>query len=238
MDLPQEDEYALSNITDHSFYHFFYQPSSYKTLYNENVRFRGISEEAIHRWLLQYQQLTIKSLLNSRGQQALINNPVNTGRIAMLLDIFPDAHFIYMARNPVEVYLATRKFFGELLTTTSFEHITEMQLSDCTIYIYRNMLRDYLAEKGRIRSERLIEIRFEEFIVDPLKKLAEIYTKFGFGSYDAMSPGFKRYMASQKNHVLNRYTVSRKELQFVTEQLDFAMKHFKYDLPSNLDIID
>jgi hypothetical protein len=237
VDLPQEDEYALSNITKLSFYHFFYRPLSYKKFYDENVRFCGISEDALHQWLLQYQQLTIKSLMNSHGQQALIKNPANTGRIALLLDIFPEAHFIYIVRNPVEVYLSTKKFFTELLPTTAFEQITDQQLSDCIIYIYSNLLKDYLAEKEKVSTDRLIEIRFEEFIADPLKTLADIYAKFGFSNYDAALPGFKSYIESQKQHPMNRYSIGRQELQFVTEQLDFAMKHFQYEVPSNLEII-
>ena len=54
-------------------------------------------------------QLTLKTKL-TKGEEAaqnsrlLIKSPVHTGRVKLLLDLFPNAQFIYIHRNPYQVF--------------------------------------------------------------------------------------------------------------------------------------
>ena len=63
--LPQEDEYALSNITNHSYYHFFYFPTAYAKLYKDSIRFESLTETELKVWKLEYYQMVVKALINT-----------------------------------------------------------------------------------------------------------------------------------------------------------------------------
>lgn len=62
--------------------------------------------------------MTLKIKL-TKGEEAaknirlLIKSPVHTGRVKTLLSIFPDAQFIYIHRNPYEVFQSALHLAGK-----------------------------------------------------------------------------------------------------------------------------
>jgi len=234
--LPQEDEYAMSNISHRSFYHFFYFPTSYKTLYKEHIRFESLTEEEKKDWGKTYYQMVVKALLNTRGNRAILKNPVNTGRMLTLLDIFPEAKFVFIIRNPVIVYLSTRKFFSQLFPTLNLEIFTDEDISKMILEVYVELLQDYLADKKQLSSEKLIELRYEELVNRPLIELEEIYSKFSFGDFQKLKPVWQEYLDTLNGHKEDSYTIGQEELDRVMAHVDFAMEHWNYSMPENLKI--
>ncbi len=174
---PQEDEYALSNLTHMSFYHFFYFPTKYQDYYNDFVRFESLQLEEIERWKKLYKNMVVKAAINTNGQRMILKNPVNTGRIDQLIKIFPEARFIFMIRNPVTVYLSSVKFFSQLFPTLNLEAFTSNDISEMVLDIYSKLLHDYLDLREIIDPDRLIEIRYEEFKSKPITVLSDLYKK-------------------------------------------------------------
>ena len=234
---PQEDEYALSNLTPHSFYHFFYFPSSYRSLYRKYVRFESLSQKELRNWKKTYRNLLVKALINTGGSRIILKNPVNTGRMLIVSELFPEAKFIHLIRNPVTVYLSTRKFFTQLLPTLQLEPFKEEDISEMILDIYRNLLQDYLEDKKQVDPGRLIEIKFEELIERPLQNLENIYNNFDLPGFRELKPVFEDYLGSIKGHQVDTYSMEKAELDRVMEQVGFAMKHWDYQLPDNLNIM-
>jgi len=112
--LPQEEEFALGDKTPVSFYYFWMFPRSLKKFYQRFIRFEQIDRAMVENWKNDYKLLISKALKNTNRKRFLSKNPPNTGRIIELLDMFPTARFIYIHRNPVEVYLSTRNFFFKM----------------------------------------------------------------------------------------------------------------------------
>ena len=143
-DLPLEDEFAVSNITDQSFYHSFYFPSKYRYYYQHYVRFTAEAGNRVDEWKLMFRNLVIKSLINTKGRRAILKNPVHAGRLPILQDIFPKARFIFIIRNPVIAYLSCKKFFSELIPT--------LQLENYNIELIPEMAKLEEAHPDRFRS--------------------------------------------------------------------------------------
>lgn len=235
---PQEDEYALSNSTHRSFYHFFYFPSSYRSLYSKYIRFESVSAHAEDDWKLIYRKLVIKALLNTRGERAILKNPVNTGRMLKLLEIFPGSHFIFLVRNPVLAYLSAKKFFSALFPSVNLEEFSNEQISQMILDMYVKLTHDYLADKEHVRPGSIIEIRYEKLQEDPLAELEKIYTSFGFSNFQDELPVFQDFLETQKEHRVDAYSMDKNELDQVLSKVDFAMKHWGYELPDELKILD
>ena len=233
---PQEDEYALSNSTHMAFYHYFYFPSSYNSLYSKYVRFDNLSDSEIDDWKLNYRKLVIKALISTRGKQAVLKNPVNTGRMLKLLEIFPGANFVFLIRNPVLVYLSSKKFFCDLFRTVNLEEFSNDQISRAILDIYVTMLKDYLADKEKLPPGKVIEVRYEKLQDNPIELVEEIYKKFGLGDFHKLKPVLKDYMVSQKAHKVDAYTMEKEELDHVMTKLAFAMKHWGYSQPSSSEV--
>ncbi len=240
VNFPQEDEYALSNSTHRSFYHYFYFPSSYQSLYSRYVRFESLSSNEEDDWKLKYRKLVIKALLTTNGKQAILKNPVNTGRMLKLLEIFPGAHFIFLIRNPIMVYLSSKKFFSDLFPTVNLEEFSEDDISRAILDIYVTMLHDYLADKEKVPADKIIEVRYEMLQENPIDEVEKIYKEFGFSDFHELKPLLRDFMETQKGHQVDAYTMEKKEFDHVRSKLDFAMKHWGYDQPlsSELEVLD
>ena len=234
---PQEDEYGMSNLTHRSYYHFFYFPSNYRSLYKKYVRFESLTEEEINCWKKLYREMLIKALLNTRGNRIILKNPVNMGRMLHLVDIFPEARFVHIIRNPVIVYLSTLKFLTQLFPTLQLERFTEDDISEMILEIYGKIMRDYLEELKQLGPDRLIEIRYEELVEKPLDSLEYIYEQFHFSGFKDLKPAFQSYMETLEDHQIDSYTLEKKELDRILAHVGFAMEHWNYQLPENLKIV-
>lgn len=238
VNLPQEEEYAMSNLTHRSFYHFFYFPSNYGEYYQDYVRFSTQSEDQKDAWKLDYRKMIVQALIRSKGNRALLKNPVNTGRIGMLLDLFPDAEFIFMVRNPIIVYLSTKKFFTGLFPTVNLEKFTPQEISEMILDLYEQILKDYISDKEIIKKGKIQEIRYEEFELDPIETVQQIYTGFQLGDFEKVMPKFKDYLDAQGKNCPKNYKISVQELDFVVGRLQFAMDYWDYTVPENLEILN
>jgi len=235
-DFPQEEEFALGNMTDATFYHFFYFPSLNDKLFEKFIRLKGISEKARASLKRKYNELLVKAALNTEKEQIIIKNPLNTGKIKLLLEMFPDAKFIHIYRNPIITYLSTNKFYKSLLPATYLEDYEDDFVTEKIILNYKNLMTDYFETKDLIPEENLYEIKFEEFEEDNLFHLKKIYNQFKLETWENAKPHFKAYINAQKHYKKNKYKIKSNELDTLKSEWAFAMKKLDYQIPDNLEV--
>lgn len=239
VDFPQEDDFSLSNMIPHVFYLFWYFPRRWREYYEKYVRFNGVTEKVKRKWNESYYELVVKSLINTGGERAIFKNPVSTARVAKLLEVFPNARFIHIHRNPIVVYLSTKKFFIELFPTLTFQPIEEEEIVEMVFENYEKVMQDYLAQYEMIPKENFVEIGFETFEKDPMKRLESIYNELKLVGFEDAVPNLKAYVDSMNTYQKNKYyTITRKELDEILERWDFAMKKWGYSVPENLKVIE
>ena len=236
-DFPQEEEFGLGNMTDKTFYHFFYFPELNDLLYEKFIRLKGISQQAVASLKRKYHELLVKSAFNTKKDQLVIKNPLNTGKIKLLLEMYPDAKFIHIYRNPIVTYLSTDKFYKSLLPATHLQEYEDEYISKKIVLNYKNLMQDYFNARDLIPKENLYEIKFEEFEQDNMLHMKEIYDQFSLESWEAAKPHFEDYVNAQKHYQKNSYKISRQELETVKNEWEFAMKELNYEIPDNLEVV-
>ena len=237
VNLPQEDEYAMSNITHFSYYHSFYFPKNYKKYYESAVRFKSLTNAEVDTWKFEYRRLIIKALLNTHGRRAILKNPVNTGRVLILSEMFLDSHFVFCIRNPINVYLSSKKFFTQLFPSLNLEIFSDTDISNMILETYVTLLNDYILDKKHIRQDKLIEIRFEELQENPVMVMEKIYNKLALPNFQDVRPKILEFLDTQREHNTDTYTIEQEELNTVMQRFDFFMKHWNYDIPDDLVIL-
>ena len=236
VDYPQEDDFSLSNMLP-AFYEFFYFPDAYKALFDETVLFKNKSEKDIQAWKDAYIKLIIKAKVNTQGKNVILKNPVNTGRIEKILEIYPKARFIHIYRNPVVVYLSTKKFFQELIPTLQLQKTSPEQIQEMIFDLYTKLMQAYFEQKFLIPKEQLIEISFESFEGDPLKYLKDIYRQLEIGDWQQAAPHFETYLQDLGSYQRNVYRISQEELDRIKKDWQFAFDKLGYEVPESLEII-
>jgi len=234
---PQEDEFALSNINPYTYYQFMYFPEEYQSFYRRFIRFEDKSHIA-ESWKRDYRKMVRKACYNTRGKIPVLKNPCNTGRIDTLLEMYPHAKFIHIIRNPIIVFLSSRKFFVELLPTLWFHQVDEKFIENMILDVYEWLVKDLLELKKLIPSGNYIEVRFEEFEENPIHHLERLYEQLGIPDFQEAKPKFEAYVNKMSDYRKNKYLqIEERILNKIMDRWGFAMDLWNYELPDHLEIM-
>ena len=227
-DLPYEDEYALANVNPHSFYNGWYFPKNIMSYFEKYVMYENVNKKVIDIWGKDYTHFLKKIAYKKPGKRILLKSLVNTAKIKHLLDLFPDAQFIHIHRNPYDVYKSTWKLYKSILPLFSFQHVDYEMLDKAILKIYHDIYKKYLAEKSLIPKENLYEISYKTFVKDPLDNLKKIYDFLGIKGFTKAKPHFQKYIDFHKNYKKDKYVISKAEKEKVVKNWNFTFDAFGY----------
>jgi hypothetical protein len=233
---PQEDEFAFCNCQPNTYYNFFYFPKLYKTFFGQAVEHKNLKEKEINVWFKTYDKLLKKALIDSKGERLIVKNPVNTGRIDKILQLYPDAKFLFIYRNPVTVFFSTQLFFRKLNPTLWFHKVDNGFIDEMIFDVYKRLIDNYLNQKSLIPTGNLLELRFENFEENPLKEMENIYTNLLKEDFSKVKNHFIKYINSQKKHKKNNYRVDEKTIDSIRKHLGKYMEMYNYNLPAEIQI--
>ena len=126
-----------------------------------------------------------------RFRQLLLKSPCHTGRVRLLLKLFPNAKFVFIHRNPYEVFLSGANMAS---TTYGWMHLQQPSDTDLQEYILTQgeiLHNEYFScREDVLNAKNSVEVSFEDLATDPKGSIRRIYTQFGFDSFneDAQSP--------------------------------------------------
>ncbi len=241
-DFPQEEEFAIGNINPYSYYNWWYFPRAMQSLYSKFVRFENVAEAAREQWKGDYLFLCKQAMLNSEMKRSksldgsrpisavlVSKNPPNTGRIKLLLELFPNARFIHVYRDPLTVFVSTKKFFWATHLPLRFHSITEDEMDQNILAIYKRMFEEFDEEVKLIPKENLIEIKFEDLEQEPLSHLRMIYDKLRIPDFEKAEPRLRNYINEQSNYLKTKHSVSDKVREKVFRSWGHMIKRWGYD---------
>lgn len=235
MNFPQEEELGFQNSNPNSIYNFYYFPEDISLYYDRAVHHTGLSENAVACITRDYIKLLKKALIVSGKNRIVLKNPINTARIEFLNKNFSDAKYIHIVRNPYSVYLSARKFFSSLLPALWFHEVSQDMINSLVLELYSRLYEDYFKQKEPIQ-DKLFEIRFEQLEDSPLEVLHDIYLNLDIKGFEQALPAFRAYVSRQKDYQKNTYLISDKEIHQVDKKWGKYIKHWQYNIPSNIKV--
>lgn len=236
MELPQEEEFALGAKTPLCFYYFWMFPKKLKQFYLSSIRFEHADKDILEAWEQDYQLLIKKALKNTGKERFLSKNPPNTGRVEQLLKLFPNARFIHIHRNPIEVYLSTRNFFHKMLPHLQLQKIDDRDLDNHIFELYKTIMHDYSAQKEMIPKGHLIEISFDALEKDPLSCIENIYQSISLSGYEEAKGPILKYLKKMKNYKKNRHVMTPALMAKINAEWGFAIEQWQYEVPDHIEI--
>lgn len=200
-DDPAEEEIAMVNSCPYSFYVGFYFPKNIKTIFQRYVLFEGVDESVKTAWKKAYLRMLCRIHISVNGQRLLIKNPLNNGRIKLLLDLFPDAQFIHIFRNPYDVYASTRKLYKTIVPEWTFQNVNESEIEEQILFFYQELMERYFIDKSAIPPQNLFEIKYEKFLGNEIETLKQIYRQFNLPGFEEAKPRFEHFVEEEtKRH--------------------------------------
>ena len=92
------------------------------------------------RWIDCFLFVCRKLSLRCGGKRLLLKSPVHTARVKLLLELFPDAQFVYVHRHPEEVYqsachMANTAYWHMYLAQPTDEQVHAMRLLESPYHL-------------------------------------------------------------------------------------------------------
>ena len=138
-------------------------------------------------------------------------------RIGLILEMFPDAKFVFIYRDPYKTVESFYRFFHEVLPAVELQVTGDRLSRDILTRVYVDMIRQYFLEKTKILPENLLEIRYEEFKKNPVETLKLIFSQFNIPGFEEAAPNFEKYMDSTSAYKQHRYDVCDETISLVNK---------------------
>ena len=84
-------------------------------------------------------------------------------RIKYLLRIFPDAKFIYLYRNPYDVFYSMRNLWMRSIRKYCLQQVSKEAIAEIVLTHFAAMMEQYEKDKALIPPENLFELQYEQF---------------------------------------------------------------------------
>lgn len=186
------------------------------------------TEKELHRWEQSFLTL-IKKLQFCQDKPVLLKSPTHTFRIPTLLNLFPDAKFVYLFRNPYDVIRSTLHLRRTMLATNSLEPPHGRTALEDTFELYDRCISRYERAKQSIPPDQLCEMRFEDLEIDPIKQTHRVYQELQLSGWDAVLPAIERQVASNRDYRKNQYTEDAALTKQVRDRFGWVFELYGYD---------
>lgn len=230
VDLPQEEEFALSNLTPVNYYNFWFFPKSWSEYTNKYLTFKDATPAEKKEFQDTFRQLVKVCLHNTNGTQFLSKNPPHTARIKEILEIYPNAKFIYLMRNPYTVFESTRSFFTNTIQPLKLQDFSDEEIEEHILSVYKIMYDKYEADKKLVPEGNLIEVKFEDVEADALGITRKIYETLDLPGFEQARPAIEAYLNKKKGYKKNQYKYDPRTVELVESKWKFALDQWGYTL--------
>ena len=228
-ELPQEEEYAIGGTSIYSYYQGWCFPRNMDQ-YDRYVWLDDVSPEIVDDFKRVYLYLLKMASYKNNGRRLLLKNPSNTARVNILLELFPDAKFIHIHRNPYHQYLSMVRFMQKVIPLYCVQIPPSFEEVDCHLLrMYEHMYKKYLEDCKLIPKGNLIEVGYEDFISDPLYELERIYENLDLNGYSLVKKRFQAYLITQSEFQPMKYDISLDVREKISKRWGFAFDAFGYD---------
>ncbi len=218
LDVPEEEEEALLSYSPRSFYHAVIFPRIVDEFFRRYALLEGLDTKELAAWQRDYIWFLKKINLAFNGRQMLLKNPVNTCRIAALTQLFPQARFVHIYRNPYEVFESNIKMIQIHTENMRLQKLFPLEeLHKGIIQRYILMMEAYDRQSQALPANMLVEVSFDQVRDRPLEALQHIYTQLSLPGFTNALPYFDQYISSLKSYKQNTYNYTKENLHSVQQ---------------------
>ncbi|MCA9055655.1 MAG: sulfotransferase, partial [Planctomycetaceae bacterium] len=230
-DIPQEEDIAMAILTQMSPYMLSADPDRFDYL----RAYWDLSELTAadfaywrENYLTYLKRVTYKDPLR---RQLVLKSPVNTLRIPILLELFPDAKFVCIQRNPYDVFNSSVHLRQTLMLENCLGRPELRDLEESIYWVHEFVFRTYQRDRDLIPSGHLHEIRFEDVEADPVGQLQQVYRALDLGGWDEMREIIEPQVPALRRYKKNVFQDTPERMQRIYDRLEFIFEHYGYPSP-------
>ncbi|MFT5469692.1 MAG: hypothetical protein ACI8UO_004814 [Verrucomicrobiales bacterium] len=229
IDLPQEEEIALGILSGISCFKCFYFPQNLRQHLVQSILLEDITAEQLLEFKDAYVHLVKKVSYAAEGTRpVLFKNPASTSRIRLLLELFPDARFVHIVRNPHDVYHSMEKMWRRMESGFSWQNSQDVDFTEAIFEAYEMLMTRYLRDRESVPAGQLVEIHYEDLDRSPVETIDSIYEGLALAGRDDARVRVAEETAKLAGYQKNQHPDDPAIREKVAERWAFAFEAFGY----------
>jgi omega-hydroxy-beta-dihydromenaquinone-9 sulfotransferase len=227
---PQEDEFALAFMGAVSPYttHLFPNDSSrYMHLYEP----AEISTSDNSHWEKTFQHF-LKKITVRQNKPIILKSPAHTFRVATLLRLFPKARFVYLVRNPYDVFPSTVHNWKTFAEIASLQIPDFAGLEEHVFEVFIRMHRAFERDRHQIEPGRLYCLRYEDLARDLEGEIKKLYEGLALEGFEQIRPKLRAYAAKTAQHKKNTYALKPEIRSRIAQRWALFISQYGYSDPA------
>ena len=176
-----------------------------------------------------FEKLVKISLWNTNGTQYLSKNPPHTGRLKTMSELFPNAKYIFLMRNPYTVFESTRSFYTNTIKPLELHSIPLEQMEQNILRNYMELYRAYKEQKKYVPEGNIYEVKFEDIEQDALGITEKIYRDLNIPGWEEARPAIEKYIGGKKGYKKNKYNYDPRTVELVNQHWGEVLDEWGYE---------
>jgi hypothetical protein len=230
-DHPQEDEWALCNMGIPSPYLSLVFPHRPRQ-YDEYLDLRTVPPAALARWKRALVWF-IKCLTVQHPKRIVLKSPPHTCRIKVLLELFPDARFVHIVRDPYVIFPSTVRTWVQMSGFHGLQRRREQGWEEYVFNTFNRMYEVFEEDRKLVDPSRFCEVRYEELVRDPVGQMERVYRQLDLGDFEVVRPSIQQYADRTKDYKVNRYELDPALRDEITRRWSAFIQRYDYAPPAD-----
>ncbi len=226
---PAEDEFAINTLTLRSPLMGWSFPTK-EAYFEKYLTLHDISEAERQDWKEKFLYF-LKKLTFKNNRPLLLKSPHHTARIKTLLEIFPDAKFIHIRRNPYHTFRSTYSLYKNTVANLGFGKRDINADMEAVINRFKIMYEVFFKEKDQIKEGHFFELSFEELEQNFSAGIEKIYNGLQISGFETYAPILKQYLDEQKDYKKNVHQpIPNEWKQKINDKWKFCFDKWNYSI--------
>jgi len=217
LEADEEDDFLMNKASAYSAYWGMIFPGKWGDWLNLKLQFSD--KKFLSGWKREYANTLKYISFKNPGKQLVLKSPPNLARVRLLLEMFPQAKFIFIYRNPYDIFFSTLNMWNRaILKYYSVQRLTDNELQTLIINHFLQLMDQYEADKHLIPQENLVEISYDELLADPFYTIKKIYSQLSLHDFDQTSENLLSKIQTEKTYKTFEHQRSAEMEKLVKEQ--------------------
>jgi hypothetical protein len=225
---PQEDEFALGNLGQPTPYMSMMFPSR-GPVYPEYLDLQNLTPQQVTAWQEALAEF-FRRITFRDNRRIVVKSPAHTARVRILLEMFPDAKFVHIVRNPFDVFVSTVNLWKSLNEVQRVQGTGDQKwIDEYVLDGLERMYEAFEADRHLLGENQLYDLRYEDLVEDPSGQLRQIYHQLDLGDFDSVEPAVAGHLADVKNYRTNHYDLAEETREQVRNRWNAYFERYGYD---------
>ncbi len=224
---PQEDEFALCNLGVPTPYlsMLFPQRGAADTEY---LDLNEISEQDRAKWCDELHNF-FRRVTYRDPRRIVVKSPPHTARVRTLKELYPEAKFVHIVRDPYEVFISTVGLWKSLNEVQRIQGLGDQAwLDEFVLNTFERMYAAYATDRELLPSNQLVEMKYEDLVQKPLETVRDLYTQLELGDFSLVEPALEKHLAEVKNYRPNQYELPEEMRQVIRARWADYIERYGY----------